>query len=164
MKQIELTADIAHEGLVEGDVISVDALSAASLIKAGKAKEYEPPEAGAARQAGEEEPTYGGQPAATIDDIVDPGVEAQRGVMTVSVVAAADHGRKAAPVTGAEQPPAEAEPAPPSAGEPPAADPPAPHKGRAKAGAAANREASGAEPVGGDADAPAAAPGAISGA
>lgn len=42
MQLIKLTKAIEHEGLVVGDVLSVDERSAAHLIKEGEAEEYEP--------------------------------------------------------------------------------------------------------------------------
>lgn len=86
MKQVKLTKALAGEGLAEGDVLSVDEFSAAALIKRGDAEEYVAEEAPADAAAPAEEATYGGQPAATIDDIVDPDVARNKRVMTATVV------------------------------------------------------------------------------
>lgn len=103
MKQVKLLQDRPEAGLVEGDIVSYDELSAASVIKRGIAEEYDPEADAAADGEAAETPTYGGQPAATIDDIVDPGVARQKGVMAFSVVADTDPGpRKSPGVTAAE--------------------------------------------------------------
>ena len=62
MKLIELLEDIEHEGLVIGDVLRVDTLSAASLVDRGVAKLVDEAETAIA------------ETVETIDDIVDPEV------------------------------------------------------------------------------------------
>lgn len=81
MKTIKLTKTIEHEGLVEGDVISVDEFSAKALIDRQEAEAYEP-----------EEGTAEAEPVRTIDDIVDPEVARNKRVMTATVVGAVDNG------------------------------------------------------------------------
>lgn len=76
---IKLTKDLT-DGLAEGDVLTVDGLSAAALIERGDATEHTP---GAASETDAE---------ATIDDIEDPEVARNRRVMAFKTVAAPDPG------------------------------------------------------------------------
>jgi hypothetical protein len=81
MKLIKLLEDIEHEGLVVGDVLKVDTLSAASLVERKVAELVEEAEDEAA------------EVVETIDDIIDPElVKLRAAVMTSSVVGAADPG------------------------------------------------------------------------
>lgn len=105
MKTIKLTQDIEHEGLVAGDVLSVDDNSAAALVRRDLAEVYEP--AAAADAAEAKSTTYGDQEGVrTIDDIRDPQAARNRRVMSFTTVAAPDPGPAAS--TTAEAP---AEPA-----------------------------------------------------
>lgn len=100
MKTIKLLQDIEHEGLVEGDVLSVDDNSAAALIRSKRAEEYDPQAPAADTTNVVPEPavtTYGDQEGVrTIDDIRDPEAARNRRVMSFATVAAADHGPVAA--------------------------------------------------------------------
>lgn len=101
MKTIKLSQDIEHEGLVAGDVLSVDDNSAAALIRSGRADAYDPEKVSAADTPNAvPEPvvtTYGDQEdVRTIDDIRDPEAARNRRVMSFATVAAADHGPVAA--------------------------------------------------------------------
>ena len=108
MKTIKLSQDIEHEGLVAGDVLSVDDNSAAALIRSGRAEEYDPQKARSATADVAAEPsatTYGEQEGVrTIDDIKDPQAARNRRVMSFATVAAADHGPVAADPAAAEAP------------------------------------------------------------
>lgn len=118
MQTIKLTKDIEHEGLVAGDVLSVDENSAAALVRRGDAEVYDP----AAPDPGDDgtnvvEVTYGDQEGVrTIDDIRDPQAARNRRVMSFTTVAAPDPGPVSAAAVEAEQvaepEPAPAEPAP----------------------------------------------------
>lgn len=79
MQLIKLLKDIPAEGFAEGDVISVDEFSAASLIKREFAQEYTTPDG-----------TPEGKPVRTIDDIVDPEVARNRAQMTATIVGGED--------------------------------------------------------------------------
>lgn len=108
MQTIKLKKDIEHEGLVAGDVLSVDDDSAAALVRRGDAEPYEPdaPAASAARDTEHEvkPTTYGAQDGVrTIDDIRDPQAARNRRVMSFTTVAAPDPGPVAATVDEAEQ-------------------------------------------------------------
>lgn len=129
MQTVKLTKDIEHSGLREGDLLAVDEFSAKALIARGDATEYKPQDATAELEAEGETASYGGQEAATIDDIVDPAARRHKAVMTVSQVAAADPGPQAKPK----------------------AEPKAEHTSKSAVKSAA-RGASGANPAGGDAD------------
>lgn len=102
MKTIKLSQDIEHEGLVAGDVLSVDDNSAAALIRSGRAEVYDPQKPQAADTTTNVVPepevtTYGDQEGVrTIDDIRDPEAARNRRVMSFATVAAADHGPVAA--------------------------------------------------------------------
>lgn len=100
MKTIKLAQDIEHEGLVAGDVLSVDDNSAAALIRSGRAEAYDPQAPAADTTNVVPEPTsttYGDQEGVrTIDDIRDPEAARNRRVMSFATVAAADHGPVAA--------------------------------------------------------------------
>ncbi|OCB44750.1 hypothetical protein A5721_18950 [Mycobacterium vulneris] len=114
MKTIKLSQDIEHEGLVAGDVLSVDDNSAAALIRSGRAEEYDPQKAPAADTTNvvpePEVTTYGNQEGVrTIDDIRDPEAARNRRVMSFATVAAADHGPVAAEPTAATDVEPEAE-------------------------------------------------------
>lgn len=144
MVTVKLLKDIEAEGLFEGDVISVDSLSAAGMVKRGVAAEYTDADETAA-EAGEPA-EYAGRPAATIDDIHDPEAHHDRRVQTVVRVGGPDPGppRKvnAAQAPGdIETDSADVQPDPAT---PPAEVAPTEHKSRKKA-------ASGAQPDGGDA-------------
>jgi DNA helicase TIP49 (TBP-interacting protein) len=96
MKTIKLSQDIEHEGLVAGDVLSVDDNSAAALIRSGRAEAYDPqaPADDTANVVPEPKVTaYGDQEGVrTIDDIRDPEAARNRRVMSFATVAEADHG------------------------------------------------------------------------
>lgn len=107
MKTIKLSQDIEHEGLVAGDVLSVDDNSAAALIRSGRAEEYDPQKPPAADTTNvvpePEVTTYGDQEGVrTIDDIRDPEAARNRRVMSFATVAAADHGPVAAETAEAD--------------------------------------------------------------
>lgn len=107
MKTIKLSQDIEHEGLVAGDVLSVDDNSAAALIRSGRAEEYDPQKPPAADTTNvvpePEVTTYGDQEGVrTIDDIRDPEAARNRRVMSFATVAAADHGPVAAEPAAAD--------------------------------------------------------------
>jgi hypothetical protein len=128
---IKLTQDIEDQGLYAGDVMQVDKFSAASMVKRGVAEEYDP--AAEEQDDGDDQVAeYGGQPAATIDDIRDPDAQRDRRVTTVVHVAGADPGPPASP--------------------PPALVPdPAPEEGGESPRKISKKAAPGAEPDGGDA-------------
>lgn len=139
MKLIELTKDIPHEGLSEGDLLSVDERSAKALIDRGDAKKYEPSSTDAAEKV------------ETIDDIPSTAKRG-RAVMSAVRVGAADPGPVASTV-------AEAEDAPDDTSVPAATvDDPLPETSRdaatqpaKKAAAKKPPAASGAQPAGADA-------------
>lgn len=82
MQAIKLTKDIPGDGLAKGDIVEVDAFSAAALIKRGDAEEYDPAKAAADTRAEGGEELSG----LTIDDIVDPQVARNRRTMTATIV------------------------------------------------------------------------------
>lgn len=112
MQTVRFTKDIPHEGLAEGDVLSVDEHSAAAYVERKDAELYDA--AAEAAKAAEEraaagdadapqkESRYGGQPARTIDDITDPQAARNRRVMNFTTVAQADPGPAAATIAEAE--------------------------------------------------------------
>lgn len=118
MQTIKLTQDIEHEGLVAGDVLSVDENSAAALVRRGAAELYDPATPAAETNVIEASATvYGDQEGVrTIDDIRDPQAARNRRVMSFTTVAAPDPGPVSATAVEAEQvaepEPAPAEPAP----------------------------------------------------
>jgi hypothetical protein len=130
MKLIQLTKDMPHQGLSEGDLLSVDQRSAKALIDRGDATEYKPP-------------TDAAEKVETIDDIPSTAKRG-RAVMSAVRVGSADPGPVAPTVT-------EAEDAPPETEEDRALaavqDIPMPKKSAADKPPAA----SGAQPAGGDA-------------
>lgn len=138
MKTVRLTKDIEVEGLVVGDVMSVDELSAAAMVKRGVAEEYDA-HAEEAQQATAAHAEYGGKPAATIDDIHDPEAHRDRRVQTVVRVGGPDPGPPRKP--NAAQAPGDVV-AHPGSDPVPAGPAPTEHKPRSKA-------APGAKPVGG---------------
>lgn len=85
MQTVKITKDIEHAGLHEGDLLSVDELSAAKLIERGDAEKLDAAETEAVERV------------ETIDDIVDPAARRHKAVMTVSQVADADPGPQAKP-------------------------------------------------------------------
>lgn len=157
MQTIKLTKALAAEGLAEGDVLSVDEFSAAALIDRGDAEAYDPAaEAATTDSEPAEETKYGGQPAATIDDIVDPAVVRNKRVMTATIVGAVDAGpvRRSPddnPADAPVEPDVPVEPETPEAVQSPTVK--AANAKRAKAAASNSPElaASGAQPDGGDA-------------
>jgi hypothetical protein len=130
---IKLTQDIEDQGLYAGDIMQVDKFSAASMVKRGVAEQYDPAEDELPAVLGDgQDAEYGGQPAATIDDIRDPDAQRDRRVTTVVHVAGADPGPPASP--------------------PPALVPdPAPEEGGESPRKISKKAAPGAEPDGGDA-------------
>jgi hypothetical protein len=129
MKLVQLTKDMAHQGLSEGDVLSVDERSAKALIDRGDAAEYKPPTEGAKKEE-------------TIDDIPSTANRG-RAVMSAVRVGSADPGPVAATVAEAEDAPAaEADAAGPT---------PAPTSQPQKRSPKSGPAASGAQPAGGDA-------------
>lgn len=82
MQTVRLTEDIPADGLAKGDLLTVDAFSAAALIKSKRAEEYDPAKAAADNRAEGGEELSG----LTIDDIVDPEVARNRRTMTATIV------------------------------------------------------------------------------
>lgn len=142
MKQVKLLQDRPEAGLVKGDIVSYDELSAASVIERKIAEEYDPSKDadGDGVDDATEAPTYGGQKAATIDDIVDPGVARQKGVMSFSVVADSDPGPHKSPGVTAAEAVAEAESAD-VANVPVADDKPAAKSAKGKASSGGGKSA-----------------------
>jgi hypothetical protein len=136
MVTVKLTKDITHQGLSEGDVLSVDKFSAATLVERGDAVEYE---AAGVTERTSEPGRYGGQEAETIDDIHDPDVERDRRVQVVTRVGVADRGPALPPEPDDTAPVTEDTPTPSRT------------KSAKAAGKGSAPEASGAQPAGGDA-------------
>lgn len=115
MKLIKQLKDNPHEGIVKGDVRSVDEFSAATLIERGDAEAYDPDKAAAASTDEAREPAkYGGQEAETIDDIVDPEVARNRRTMTATIVGGPSGGAGATVAELADPAPATSDPSAPS--------------------------------------------------